>query len=62
MTLLRWAGAALVAGAIVMLPIAIWVSERWGIVAATTGLIGLFLLGIGFSGRRAEGEPDDGKD
>jgi len=46
-----WLGAILVAAALVALPIAIWVSERWGIVSATAGLVGLFLLGIGFAGR-----------
>jgi hypothetical protein len=54
MNALKWAGFALVAAALAVLPFTVWVSARWGIVSATAGLVGLLLLVIGLaSGRNA---------
>jgi hypothetical protein len=47
----KWLGFALVAGALAVLPFAIWVSTTWGFVSALTGLAGCALLGIAFGGR-----------
>lgn len=47
----KWAGFALVAGALIVLPFAIWVSATWGFVSGTAGLVGCMLLGIVFGGR-----------
>ena len=41
----RWLGVALVGVALIGLPVAIWVSERWGLVLATLGTVGLVILG-----------------
>ena len=49
---LRWAGFLLVAASLAVLPFAVWVSVRWGIVAATAGTVGIVLLGIAFAGRQ----------
>ena len=42
----RWVGFALVALALIGLPVAIWVSERWGLILATLGTLGLVVLGL----------------
>ena len=52
MALAKWAGFLLVAGALAVLPFAIWVSARWGIVSATAGLAGIMLLVLGLRGRQ----------
>jgi hypothetical protein len=44
MAVARWVGFALVAISLAVLPFAVWVSARWGIVSATAGLIGLALF------------------
>ena len=54
MSLLRWLGFALVACAVAILPVAIWVSGNWGLIAATAGAAGLVLLVIALSRRREE--------
>jgi hypothetical protein len=46
----KWLGFALVAGALAVLPFAIWVSVTWGFVSALAGLAGCALLGIVFGG------------
>ena len=46
MAVARWVGFALVATALAVLPFAVWVSVRWGIVSATAGVIGVVLLVI----------------
>jgi len=52
MTILKWAGFALVVTALAVLPFTVWISAQWGIVSATAGLVGIVLLVIGFDGRR----------
>jgi hypothetical protein len=47
----KWLGFVLVAGALAVLPFAIWVSVTWGFVSALAGLTGCALLGIAFGGR-----------
>jgi hypothetical protein len=42
---MKWLGFSLIAIALVGLPIAIWVSERWGLIFATLGTLGLVVLG-----------------
>jgi len=42
----KWLGFALVAGALAVLPFAIWVSVTGGFVSAALGLLGCALLGI----------------
>ena len=49
MQLVRWLGFALVAAALVALPIAVWVSAWWGFVAGATGVAGLVLLGVAYA-------------
>jgi len=51
--MLKGFGLALLAAALGVLPVAIWVSNRWAIVSATAGTVGLVLLGLSFAGRRA---------
>lgn len=51
MTLVKWAGFLLVAGALAVLPFAIWVSTTWGFVSGAAGLAGCALLGVAFAGR-----------
>jgi hypothetical protein len=46
MAVFKWLGFALVAVALVLLPIAMWVSAWWGFVAGAVGLVGLGLLAI----------------
>ena len=41
---MRWLGGALVAGALAVLPMVVWVSNTWAIVAATSGVAGIVLL------------------
>jgi len=48
----KWLGFVLVAGALVVLPFAIWVSASWGFVSGAAGLVGCVLLGIAFAGRQ----------
>ena len=57
MRILKWTGVCLTAAGLIGLPVAIWVSGRWGIVFATAGTVGLALLGFAsrFS-RSAAGE------
>jgi hypothetical protein len=57
----KWLGFALVAGALSVLPFAIWVSTTWGFVSGAAGLVGCVLLGIAFAGRRVDVGPDDPK-
>ena len=52
MALVKWAGFALVAAALAVLPFTIWVSARWGIVSATAGLVGVVLLVVAFASAR----------
>ena len=58
MALVKWAGFALVATALAVLPFTIWVSAQWGIVSASAGAIGIVLLVIGLSGRIKPGTGD----
>ena len=51
---LRWQGAALIAVALAVLPVAIWVSSYWGFVSGAAGLVGLALLAAGYSGANPE--------
>jgi len=51
MAVAKWLGFALVAGALAVLPFAIWVSTTWGFVSALAGLAGCALLGLVFGGR-----------
>ena len=51
MNAVRWAGFALIATALAVLPFAVWVSNRWAIVSATVGLVGIVLLVITTAGR-----------
>ena len=46
MKAVRWLGFALIAIALIGLPVAIWVSERWGLIFATLGTLGLVVLGL----------------
>jgi hypothetical protein len=46
MTAVRWLGFLMVATALIGLPVAIWLSERWGLILATLGTLGLVLLGL----------------
>ena len=43
---LKWLGMVLVVAAIATIPFTIWISERWGLITATVGLIGCVLLGL----------------
>lgn len=52
MNALKWVGFALVAGALAVLPFTVWVSNRWAIVSASAGVVGIVLLGIAFAGQR----------
>ncbi len=36
----------MVAVALIGLPVAVWVSERWGLILATLGTVGLIVLGL----------------
>jgi len=45
-TVLTWLGLALLAAALAVLPVAIWVSNKWAIVSATAGTVGLVLIGV----------------
>ena len=54
MALVKWAGFALVAAALAVLPFTIWVSNRWAIVSATAGVVGIALLGVALAGRRED--------
>jgi hypothetical protein len=47
MVVVRWVGFALVAVALAVLPLTVWISAHWGIVSATAGLIGVVLLVVG---------------
>ncbi|HUQ26375.1 MAG TPA: hypothetical protein VM140_11955 [Burkholderiales bacterium] len=51
MAIVRWLGFALVAGALAVLPFAIWISTSWGFFSAALGLVGCVLLGVAFGGR-----------
>jgi len=42
----RWLGFLMVAIALIGLPVAIWISERWGLILATLGTLGLVVLGL----------------
>jgi len=46
MKTVRWLGVLMIATALVGLPVAIWVSERWGLILATLGTLGLVVLGL----------------
>ncbi|MGE5640098.1 MAG: hypothetical protein ACM30H_08385 [Clostridia bacterium] len=50
MRILKWTGLILTAVGLVGLPVAVWVSGKWGIALATIGCTGLALLG--FASRR----------
>jgi hypothetical protein len=47
---LKWLGIALVVAAVATIPFTIWISERWGVITATAGLIGCVLVAL-FVGR-----------
>jgi hypothetical protein len=49
----KWLGFALVATALAILPFTIWISAKWGIVSATTGVVGIVLLVIGLARPRS---------
>jgi hypothetical protein len=53
----RWLGFALIAIALIGLPVAIWVSERWGLIFATLGTLGLVVLGL-FARESSRTKPD----
>jgi hypothetical protein len=53
----RWVGFALVALALIGLPVAIWISERWGLIFATLGTLGLVVLGL-LAKQKSETKPD----
>ncbi|HXI36674.1 MAG TPA: hypothetical protein VNH80_07150 [Burkholderiales bacterium] len=53
----RWVGFALVALALIGLPVAIWISERWGLIFATLGTLGLVVLGL-FAKQKDGAKPD----
>lgn len=53
----RWVGFALVALALIGLPVAIWISERWGLIFATLGTLGLVVLGL-FAKEKDGAKPD----
>jgi len=55
----RWLGFSLIAVALIGLPVAAWVSGRWGLVLATLGTLGVVVLG--FVSRRRP-PPEDEKD
>jgi len=57
MRFLKWTAFALVASAVAVLPVAIWISESWGLIAATAGAVGLGLLVFVLS-RRRDAPPD----
>ena len=42
----KWLAFLLVALALVGLPVAVWVSERWGLILATLGTLGVVVLGL----------------
>jgi hypothetical protein len=54
MAFVKWVGFALVATALAVLPFTIWVSNRWAIVSATAGVVGIALLGVALAGRRED--------
>src|SRR5689334_10770875 len=45
-SVLKWAGFALIATALAVLPFAAWMSNRWAIVSATAGVAGIVLLAV----------------
>jgi hypothetical protein len=60
----KWIGVLLIAGSVAALPFMVWVSNDWGLVTATWGLLGLVFLAVGLTGRRradydAGDEPSD---
>lgn len=58
MRILKLTGVLLTAVGLAGLPVAVWVSGGWGIVFATTGTIGLALLGFANRFSRPSGEED----
>jgi len=46
MKAVRWLGVLMIGVALAGLPVAIWVSERWGLIFATLGTLGLVVLGL----------------
>jgi hypothetical protein len=56
---LKWTGVLLLATGLAGLPVAIWVSERWGLIFATLGTLGCVVLGAAYAGSRAKSEPED---
>jgi hypothetical protein len=46
MKTVRWLGVLIIGIALAGLPAAIWVSERWGLILATLGTLGLVVLGL----------------
>jgi hypothetical protein len=57
MTAVRWLGFLMVAIALIGLPVAMWVSERWGLILATLGTLGLVVLGLVSKLSPPDGEP-----
>jgi hypothetical protein len=55
---LKWLGFLLTAVALIGLPVAVWVSERWGLIFATLGTLGVVALGL-FARSRPRGQPED---
>jgi hypothetical protein len=55
---LKWTGVLLLATGLAGLPVAIWVSERWGLIFATLGTLGVIVLGL-FARSRSQAEPED---
>ena len=43
---LKWLGIVLLVAAISTIPFTVWISERWGLITATVGLIGCVLVGL----------------
>jgi hypothetical protein len=59
---LKWAAALLVCIGLAGLPIAMWVSERWGLIFATLGTLGVILLGVFAKFGRRPNQTADGDD
>jgi len=57
MKAVRWLGVLMIGIALAGLPVAIWVSERWGLIFATLGTLGLVVLGL-FAKQKDGAKPD----
>ncbi len=58
---IRWFGFFLIAAALMLLPVAIWMSGPWWNALVLSGLAGGVLLAIGLGPRRPEAGNDDGE-